>query len=545
MSKVAHYLQEHLTGEVMTSQDARRYFATDGSIFSVVPSLVVYPRNEQDVRKAARFTWQLAERGRVIPLTARGAGTDQAGAALGSGIILSFPAHMNRIVEFDSKTGVVVAEPGTNYAKLQQTLHTHARFLPPFPSSFEYSTIGGAVANNASGEKTVKYGDTSNYVRSLRVVLANGEVIETSRLSKKELGKKLGLSTFEGEVYRAVDALIEEHHSTIDGVKLKVTKNSAGYNLLDIKRKDGSFDLTPLIVGSQGTLGIVTEITFETEVYNPQTTLLMAEFEDINKAQLAVTELRQQSDLPCAIEMVDKNLLELVDQINPNLLKSLVQKPFPGVILLVEFDNGNDRLQTKLAKKAGKIFDRHAIRWQSETDRLKQEELWKIRHSSAIVVAQSEGNKKALPVIEDGIVPVERFHDYIQNVYALFQKAGLQVAVWGHAGDANVHLQPYFDLSQVGDRQKIFKLMDDYYRMVISLGGTTSGEHNDGRLRAPYLPEVFGPDVYALFQKIKLIFDPYGTMNPGVKMNVKLDDIKPLMRSSYSLDHLYNHMPRS
>jgi FAD/FMN-containing dehydrogenase len=213
--------------------------------------------------------------------------------------------------------------------------------------------------------------------------------------------------------------------------------------------------------------------------------------------------------------------------------------------LLVEFDNGNDRLQTKLAKKAGKIFDRHAIRWQSETDRLKQEELWKIRHSSAIVVAQSEGNKKALPVIEDGIVPVERFHDYIQNVYALFQKAGLQVAVWGHAGDANVHLQPYFDLSQVGDRQKIFKLMDDYYRMVISLGGTTSGEHNDGRLRAPYLPEVFGPDVYALFQKIKLIFDPYGTMNPGVKMNVKLDDIKPLMRSSYSLDHLYNHMPRS
>jgi FAD/FMN-containing dehydrogenase len=545
MSKVAHYLQEHLTGEVMTSQDARRYFATDGSIFSVVPSLVVYPRNEQDVRKAARFTWQLAERGRVIPLTARGSGTDQAGAALGSGIMLSFPAHMNRIVEFDSKTGVVVAEPGTNYAKLQQTLHTHNRFLPPFPSSFEYSTIGGAVGNNASGEKTVKYGDTSNYVRGLRVVLANGEVIETYRLSKKELGKKLGLSTFEGEIYRAVDAMLEENRSTIDDIQLKVTKNSAGYNIRDIKRKDGSFDLTPLIVGSQGTLGIVTEITFETEVYNPQTTLLMAEFEDINQVQLAVTELRQQSDLPCAIEMVDSNLLKLVDQINPNLLKDLIQKPFPGVVLLVEFDNSNDRLQAKLAKKAGKIFDRHAIRWQSETDRVKQEELWKIRHSSALIIAQSEGNKKALPVIEDGIVPVERFHDYIQNVYALFEKAGLQVAVWGHAGDANLHLQPYFDLSQVGDRQKIFKLMDEYYRMVISLGGTTSGEHNDGRLRAPYLPEVFGPEVYAIFQKLKLVFDPYGTMNPGVKINVKLEDIKPLMRSSYSLDHLYNHMPRS
>jgi len=545
MSKVAHYLQEHLTGEVMASQDARRYFATDGSIFSVVPSLVVYPRNEQDVRKAARFTWQLAERGRVIPLTARGAGTDQAGAALGNGIILSFPAHMNRIIEFDSKTGVVVAEPGTNYAKLQQTLHTHARFLPPFPSSFEYSTIGGAVGNNASGEKTIKYGDTSNYVRSLRVVLANGEVIETMRLSKKELSKKLGLATFEGEVYRAIDVLLEENKSVLEGIQMKVTKNSAGYNLLDIRRKDGSFDLTPLIVGSQGTLGIVTEITFETEVYNPQTTLLVAEFEDINKAQLAVTELRQQDELPSAIEMVDKNLLELVDQISPNLLKTLVKKPFPGIILLVEYDDSSDRVQAKLAKKASKIFDRHAVRWQSETDRVKQEELWKIRHASAVVLSQSEGNKKALPIIEDGIVPVERFHDYIQNVYQLFEQAGLQVAVWGHAGDANIHLQPFLDLSQVGDRQKLFKLMDEYYHMVISLGGTTSGEHNDGRLRAPYLPEVFGPEVYALFQKLKTIFDPYGTLNPGVKMNVSLDDIKPLLRSTYSLDHLYNHMPRS
>ncbi len=529
----------------MTSQDARRYFATDGSIFSVVPSLVVYPRNEQDVRKAARFTWQLAERGRVIPLTARGAGTDQAGAALGSGIMLSFPAHMNRIVEFDSKTGVVVAEPGTNYAKLQQTLHTHARFLPPYPASFEYSTIGGAVGNNASGEKTIKYGDTSNYVRSLRVVLANGEVIETTRLSKKELGRKLGLATFEGEIYRALDAMLEENRAVLEKIQMKVTKNSAGYNLLDIKRKDGSFDLTPLIVGSQGTLGIVSEITFETEGYNPQTTLLMAEFEDINTAQLAVTELRQQDELPCAIEMVDKNLLQLVDQISPNLLKSLVKRPFPGIVLLVEFDNGNERLQAKLAKKATKIFDRHALRWQLETDRIKQEELWKIRHSSAIVLSQSEGNKKALPVIEDGIVPVERLHDYIQNVYQIFEQAGLQAAVWGHAGDANIHMQPYFDLSQVGDRQKIFKLMDEYYHMVISLGGTTSGEHNDGRLRAPYLPEVFGAEVYALFQKLKLIFDPYGTMNPGVKINVALDDIKPLLRSSYSLEHLYNHMPRS
>ncbi|MEK7152746.1 MAG: FAD-binding oxidoreductase, partial [Patescibacteria group bacterium] len=291
MSKVAHYLQEHLMGEVMTSPDARRFFATDASVLSLTPALIVYPRNENDVRKVARFTWQLAERGRVIPITARGSGTDLSGAALGSGIMLAFPAHMHRILELDSKSGLVAVEPGTNYAKLQQTLHTHDRFLPPYPASMEYSTIGGAVGNNSSGEKSIKYGDTRDYVHSLRVVLANGEAVEMSRLNKRELGKKLGLATFEGEIYRAVDALLEENQELIEKAPLSVTKNAAGYALGDIKRKDGSFDLTPLIVGSQGTLGLITEMTFDTEVYTPGTVLVAAQFDDLEKAQTAVLEL--------------------------------------------------------------------------------------------------------------------------------------------------------------------------------------------------------------------------------------------------------------
>lgn len=194
MNKVAHYLQEHLLGQVLTSEDALKYFSTDGGVFTVKPSTIVYPKNENDVRKVTRFTWQLAERGRVIPITARGRGSDQAGAAIGSGIILAFPAHMNRIVELDGKSGNVVIEPGIVYGRLQQTLHTHGRFLPPYPSSIDFSTVGGAIANNAAGEKTVKYGATRDYVKGLRVVLANGEVIETKRLSKRDLNKKNGLT---------------------------------------------------------------------------------------------------------------------------------------------------------------------------------------------------------------------------------------------------------------------------------------------------------------------------------------------------------------
>jgi FAD/FMN-containing dehydrogenase len=545
MSKVAHYLQEHLTGEVMTGADARRYFATDGSIFNVVPAVVVYPQNENDIRKTARFSWQLAERGRIIPLTARGSGTDQSGAALGNGIMMVFPAHMNRIIEYDTKTGVVVVEPGINYGRLEQTLHTHGRFLPPFPASFEYSTVGGAIGNNAGGEKTVKYGSTLDFVRSLRIVLANGEVIETFRLGKKELGKKLGLSTFEGEVYRAVDALLEDNRDILEELDKKLSKNVAGYNLLDVKRKDGSFDLTPLFVGSQGTLGIISEATLETEIYNPETTLFVAKFQTIDEAQDIVVALKDKGNLPSAIEMVDGKMLEMVHSINPNQLKGVIEPPFPAVTLLVECDDASDRDKKKTVRQIRKAFESHNVSVVEENDPKIQEKLWKIRHASAAVVSHANGSKKAVPIIEDGVVPLARFNEYVKGVYELFAKNHVEVALWGHAGDGNLHMQPFLDLSQVGDRQIAFRMMEEYYTLVLSLGGTTTGEHNDGRLRAPYLERVYGENLYQVFVKLKKIFDPYGTLNPGVKIGTSIDDLKQILRSDYSLDHLYDHMPRS
>ncbi|HTE57929.1 MAG TPA: FAD-binding oxidoreductase [Verrucomicrobiae bacterium] len=544
MNKVAHYLQEHLVGEVTTSADARRYFSTDTSVLTLTPALVVYPRNENDIRKTARFSWQLAERGRAIPITARGSGTDQSGAAIGSGVLLIFPAHMNRILELDSKTGNITVEPGVNYGKLQQTLHTHNRFLPPYPASMEYCTIGGAVANNASGEKSLKYGDTRGFVKSLRAVLANGEVIETKKLSKRELSKKLGLATFEGEVYRALDALLEENKDLVKQMQPVVTKNSAGYALDMVKRKDG-FDLTPLLVGSQGTLGIVSEITLTTEPHTPATTLIAAQFDDLQVACQVIMELRKLPDLPSAMEVVDEHLLKFVQTHNPNLLQGIINQPIPKLLLLLEFDNPAERQQKRLTKKATKLLSKYQISYRIETEQQAKEELWRIRHSAATVTSYSEGNSKAIPIIEDGVVPVERFGEYLEAVYQLFARHGLQAAIWGHAGDANVHMQPLMNLSQVGDRQKLFKVLDEYYNLVISLGGSTTGEHGDGRLRGLYLQSLYGPEVYQLFQKVKKIFDPYNTLNPGVKVDVSMDQVRGMLRQDYNLEHLYDHMPRS
>lgn len=527
-------------GEVMTSPDALKYFSTDGSVFTKQPKIVVYPRNTSDVRKTARFAWQLAEKGHVMPITARGKGTDQAGAAIGDGIMMVFPAHMNKILELDKNS--VTVQPGIIYSKLEQALHTHGRFLPPYPSSVEYSTIGGAVANNAAGEKTIKYGQTRDYVASLQVVLANGELMKTGRIGKRELNKKKKQDNFEGHIYRELEKSLIENQQVIERAQLKVSKNSAGYALGQVRKKDGSMDLTPLFVGSQGTLGIVSQATMKTAAYNPATTLMVAFFDSLEAANTVVNALHETN--PSALEMVDVNLLNFVKKHHPEQLRGIVSEPFPQIVLLIEYDDMSDRTQKRKSRKAKKLLMEHATEFRITKDEHEKETLWKIRHSAAAVIWQVVGSAKALPIIEDGVVPRSKLVEYVQRTYEIFNKYGLETALWGHAGDANMHMQPFLDLANAGDRQKVFKIMADYYGMVLELGGSTSGEHSDGRLRAPFLPRVYGADMYKLFQDVKELFDPYGTLNPGVKIDVQAKDLPGMLRHEYSMEHLYDHMPR-
>ena len=488
----------------------------------------------------------MAERGRIIPLTARGSGTDPTGGAIGSGIMVVFPAHMNRILELDTKSGEVTVEPGINFGKLQQTLQTHGRYIPSFPSSLEYSTVGGSVANNVSGVKSFKYGPIGFNVKRLRIVLANGEVIETERLSKRDLNKKLGLSTFEGEIYRAIDTLLEENRELIDSMQRPVAKNNAGYNLLDIKNKDGSFDLSQLFIGSQGTLGVITDITLTSDPYNPDTTLLMATFDELENFQAAVNELRSQKEPPSAIEMVNGGLIDAINELNPNQLKDLLPANHPSYVLFIEYDDSSERNRKKNSSRAQKILEKLATSIQIETEPEHQQKIWKVRQASSAYIAHSDGFKRSGPIVSDSVVPPERLAEFIAALNNLFHGIGIKpVAIWGHAGDGILHVQPHLNLSQVGDRQKAFRLLDEYYKLVISLGGSISGGRGDGRIKAPYLEAQYGSEVYALLKKVKQVFDPYGTLNPGVKFGTTLDDLKKLIRPEYTYGHFYDHLPRS
>lgn len=535
-------IEESTKVDVFTSQSIRDYFAVDGSIFTQTPQAVVYPTNTQDVSEVVKVLDEEAQsRRKTVGITARGKGTDQSGGALGDGVSLVFPAHMNHILEVDKN--LVTVQPGVHYAALQRVLHSHGRFMPPYPSSINFCSIGGAIGNNACGEKTIKYGSTREYVRSLKVVLSNGEVITTKRLSKLALARKKQQQNLEGKIYREVDELLKKHREVVNKAQPHTSKNAAGYDLWDVRGKYGSFDLTPLIVGSQGTLGIVTEAQLSVPLYNPHTTLLVGFFDDLDHMEAACQKLLKLE--PSALEFVDKNLLDFLQKNHPSMIRGLIPKPTPKIVLLCEFDNHSSVLRQTKAHRAIRILENYARSHRMSVKQEEQKELWRIRHSAAAVIWMDKGKQKALPIIEDGVVPVYKMKDLLEGTYKLLKKYKLDIAVWGHAGDANLHLQPFFDMSKASDRNKILKLADDYYKMVIKLGGSTCGEHNDGLSRAPYLKELYGAEVYDIFVQVKNIFDPHNIMNPGKKIGVTTDQTKKLLRHSYGMEHLYDHMPHN
>ncbi|HVX58792.1 MAG TPA: FAD-binding oxidoreductase [Candidatus Saccharimonadales bacterium] len=543
MSKVAQYLQEHLMGEVTVSPEARRHFAYDASILRLAPAMIVYPRGEDDIRKTARFAWQLAERGRTLPITARGGGSDTSGAALSSGILMVTPAHMHRILALDPKKEFVTVEPGVSYDKLQQTLYTHGLFLPAYPSSAGYATIGGGLANNAVGERSVKYGDTLRYVQSLRVVLSNGEVIETAPLNRRDLNRKMGLSTLEGQIYRSLDALIEENYETIANYQAgkRSLHNTSGYNLSAVKTKDG-FNLTPLFVGSQGTLGIISEATLKVTSHNPATTLTMISLEKSSDLATLLPEILRLK--PSLVDMINRTALEQVAKSSPSQLANVLDAPKAEIHLFVEFDDGKEGAQKKCTRNLVRLAERYGAYCRSADNPEDQQAMWKVRQSVATILAHPFGGARAVPVAEDVSVPVENLSEFLSTVENIYAKADLPAAIWGQAGSGIVRMHPILDLAQLGDRQKLFKVSHEIYSAALALGGAMSAGAGDGRVRSPYLMSALGEPMHKLMLEVKKIFDPHGILNPGVKTATE-EQVKAMMRSEYNLAHRHEHLPRS
>jgi FAD/FMN-containing dehydrogenase len=532
-------LQSKLLGSITDNAEALKYFSTDGSIFQITPSAVVYPANTADVRKTVQFVADMAATGKPSSLIPRGLGSDTAGGAIGEGMQLVFPAHMDKLLRLDHDS--VTVQPGINYKTLQQTLHTHGRFLPAYPESIDYSTIGGAVANNASGEKSVKYGATRNFIKGLKVVLSDGTIIQTRRISGRELNRKKGLLTLEGEIYRKLDSLILDHPEVIKTSQPKTTKNAAGYALDKVRAKDGSFDLTQIFIGSGGTLGVITEVTLKIMPYNPRTTLVVGYLDSQEHLTTIVDKLRALG--ASSLEMVDAGLIDFVRSTRPTDLQDLLPEVTPRATLLVEFDDYSQLTQKVRSNRASRMLSRYGATTRVTSDPLDQVALWKIRRSSAALIWMNNESKAALPFIEDAIVPTDKLGTFLDKSYKLFKKHDLEVAVWGNAGDANFHMMPRLDLAKKKDTDKLSVLNREFYEMVIALGGSTNAGQGDGLLRATQLKNLYGEEMFELFASVKHIFDPQDILNPKKKTQATEEYAHEHLREEFTSSTRFDYLP--
>lgn len=526
MNKIAVYLNEHLLGEVSSSKAMRRRYSRDNSVLSITPEIVVFPRVTNDIRKAARFAWQLAEKGHPMGLTARGMGGDETGAAIGKGMIISLSTHLDNIINLIQKDRLVHVQPGMTIDALSIALKWQGLMIPNVPEYSRSSTIGGVIANNTLGAS----GQVAGAVEKLEVVLANGDLIETSRISKRDLSKKLGLQTFEGEVYRKLEGLIEDNEEMIAQLAKDTTLDNAGYRgLAMVKDKDGSFDLTPLFVGSQGTLGIISEIVFKAEFYSQDQTSAIAVADSSELAGDIVDRLLELQ--PAVLETYDGELFRRANAEGAQF-SLLGSTESLGTVIYIRFNDFSDRARAGKLKKMQKLLSKLGVGMIDSTNRQKEEfdAITGVAESLRLIATDDD---VALPLIDGSYVPSERREEFRVALDELAAKHHLKLPVRTNVLNGTVYTYPTLKLDVVSDKQKLFRLLTDYAELIDKCNGAFVSDGAEGRLKANAAWSVLDEKEAAIYEQLRAIFDPFGTMNPGVKQKNDVRSLVLSLRSSY------------
>lgn len=528
MSKIGAYLQEHISGEVSLSRNVRESMSRDGSVLKIVPEMVIYPKDTSDIRKVARFSWQLAERGHALPITTRGSGSDLTGAAIGSGVVLSLTAHMNQIFEYESKQRLVRLQPGVMTTTLSTALGLQNMRVAALP---EYGTVGGAVAGNAKSILSGRYGDMGEWVDRLEVVLANGEVIQTSRLNKRELSRKKGLGTFEGELYRSIDNLIEDNKELIAQLAERELGTAAGYSKIAlVKRKDGSFDLTPLMVGSQGTLGIISEMILKTASIPSGLSVIVASFNDAEVAR-DTAEMIIAKEHPAFLESYDSALFEQAAIIGKSY--NFLQEAGPDVetVLVIGYD---DNKRGRHSKKTRKLLDA-AGAWYVGGENSEAEKLLSLRDALIWAASPDKVEFGAPSMFGGAYIPPEGVGVFRAGLKTLAKKHSIKLPVSSQMIQSLYYVWPTLDFKKSGDKQKTIKLLDDFTKLVQKVNGELVGIDAEGRLKSRFALSTFDDAALKLFASIKEVFDPLKTLNPGVKEMLEIKDLLPMIQNDRPL----------
>lgn len=518
----------------------------DTSIFERRPQVIVYPKDPDDVAAVIKYVRSAKKSGKPLSLAARSAGTDMSGGPLTDGIALSFTKYMNRMLSIGPD--YAIAEPGMYYRDFEkETLQKTGSLLPSYPASRELCAIGGIVSNNSGGELTLEYGKTEKYVEELEVILSDGSRITTRRLSMAELAQKEAGATLEAEIYRKVHALISMHRETIAAARPKVSKNSAGYALWNVfDEATQTFDLGQLIVGSQGTLGIVTKARLKLVKLKPHRAMMVMFLSDVHLLPEVVKRVLAHN--PESFESYDDHTFKLAVRFLPQIVRQLgfiqmlqlglaflpelfmvLRGGVPKLVLMTEFSDETPEYAHERAVQALTSLRNIPIKARLTRSAMDSRKYWIIRRESFALLRKNLHGFYASPFIDDMVVPPESYPEFLPELNALIMRYELIYTIAGHVGNGNFHIIPLMNLSDPKARETIMELTPKVYELVHKYGGSTTGEHNDGIIRTPYIRGMFGDDMTALFKEVKNIFDPLNILNPGKKVGGTVEDIHKYM----------------
>ncbi|GBC61623.1 anaerobic glycerol-3-phosphate dehydrogenase sub unit C [Desulfonema ishimotonii] len=506
-------LQDELEGELFTDELRRYMLSTDGSIFRKMPVCVVCPRSSRDVAATVRFAGEHA-----LSVHSRGAGSGLCGSAIGEGIVLDFSKYMNRLIALDTDNKTFTCEPGFRFGELEKALGGRGLFFPPDPSSGEYATFGGMYGTNASGAHSVRYGNVADYILDAEVVFASGTIAMLSEIREnRHLPDNLN----------ALSQMYTDHADTIEQEAYPATRfNTAGYNLRGLVR-DGKPDLRCLFAGSEGTLGVVTRLTFRLIDKPAHDSLVVAFMDDIVSSAKAVQKILPMN--PSGIEIMDKSLLRLAKSHDESLRDAIPD----GVdnVLLIEFDAsdaaecmGKAAEVRELLRAGGYSANVHMAVSASE-----KAAFWAVRKAAVPILYKLKGDRKILALIEDAAVPTDRLVTYFEGIYEILNRHQVEFVTYGHIAKGLLHTRPLLNLKDAHDVDLLRAIADDLFELVRGLDGSVSGEHGDGRLRSAYIRPRFR-EIYDLFLQTKTLLDPDRIFNPEIITHHDPDQMKKNLR---------------
>lgn len=479
---------------------ARAVYAEGAGIARMLPQAVAVPADAADV--SALVGWARASARSLVP---RGSGSGMAGGAVGDGVIADL-SRIDTIGPVDAGRRLVRCGPGAIRQAVNAAARAHGLRFPVDPSSGPFCTVGGMAAANAAGARSLRFGATRSWVQAIECVLADGSAWRVAR------GEPAPPRSALEHVARNVLPRWRGHAALHRAVK----KNSSGYHLSAEPSSDGDA-LIDLLVGSEGTLALFTALELRLTALPAATASALAEFASLEGATEAAARAAELGASAC--ELLDRTFLDVAAAASP-----IAIAPATETVLLIEVEGDSGEAASEGVRAIGEAC------WRAGASRVElalgveaERALWELRHAASPTLAKLDPSLKSMQFIEDGCVPPDRLPEYVRGVRRALAGAGIRGVIFGHAGDANVHVNPLVDVTRPDWREAVARVLDEVTALVASLGGTLAGEHGDGRLRTPLLPRVWSPEALQCFAEIKVALDPAGTLNSGVKVGAGAD----------------------